>query len=539
MAEVGRFYGLEVVRAVPDHAVALMDCAVRERWPLLALALEGSDMVPDVCLEMLRAFVSRGGTLLLNGVVPGSSKSLAAISNALGLTLPVGLALNGNPSEVVVTAQDQSFAGELAGLAIPCTRSETALSESSDAVTLVSVRSGSYLFPAVAEFVVGSGRVVVSAGTQVVRREPYAPMDGLQILPALMLARQVYGQAAWRAPMAFANFVIDDPALRNGTLGLDYRHALGVARTHDFHITVATIPRELAVAEPEVVDLLRRSGRWLSACYHGNDHSGYEFFLPDAKRYRHRARPLSGQQSALSQAVSRGESFAARTGLALDRVMVFPHGVGPAQIFSTLQSLGFLAACNYDDRFPLAAAVPTDFDLGLRPADVAWGGFPLIWRRGLPDQMFRLDLFLGRPAITFGHTKALGPDFEPFVQRAQEIHRIKGDQVHWSSLEDISRHSYLQRRDPKLGWRVLMLSNEICLHNAEAVPLTYHVERANCPDGYALQSDAAHQFAAGTLTITIPAGGARTVRLASPDSRSLSGGRPCSLEHFTAERSSA
>jgi hypothetical protein len=339
--------------------------------------------------------------------------------------------------------------------------------------------------------------------------------------------------------MSFANFVIDDPALRTGTLGLDYRRALALAREHCFHLTVATIPRELVLADPEVVDLLRRSGRWLSVCYHGNDHSGYEFYLPQAKGSRYRARPLSAQKSALRQAVARGESFAARTGLALDRVMVFPHGVGPPQIFPTLQSLGFLSACNYDDRYPLGASVPVDFDLGMRAADLAWAGFPLLWRRGLPDQMFRLDLFLGRPAITFGHARALGANLDKFVQRADEIHRLGGEEVHWSSLEDISRHSYLQRHDPQLGWRVWMLSNEICLHNADAVPRTYHVERANSPEGYALHADAAHECAAGTLNITIPAGGARTIRLAGRDSQSLSPGRPCSLQRVTAQRSSA
>jgi hypothetical protein len=541
MAEAGRFYGLDVFRASPDHAAIVIDCAVRERWPLLAVAMEGIEAMPKQWPTMLRAYVSRGGTLLLNGILPGSNRNLAAISEALEVDLPFGQTLDVPASEVVFSTEDRTFAGELAGVGFPPSPCESALADRSGAVNLVSVRSGRRLFPAVSEFVVGPGRVIVCAGTQAVARLAGAlsPLEALKVLPALMLVRQVYGQAAWRAPTSFANFVIDDPALRTGKLGLDYRRALALAREHGFHLTVATIPRELGLADPEVVDLLRRNGRWLSACYHGNDHSGYEFYLPRAKDSRYRARPLSVQKAALRQAVARGESFAARTGLALDRVMVFPHGVGSPQIFSTLQSLGFLSACNFDDRYPLGASVPVDFDLGMRPADLAWDGFPLLWRRGLPDQMFRLDMFLGRPAITFGHVRALGADLDRFVQRADEIHRIGGDEVHWCSLEDISRHNYLQRHDPKLGWRVLMLSNEICLHNMDGVPRTYHIERTNSPAGYALHGDATREVAAGALNITIPAGGARTIRLAGPDSRLMSPGRPCSLQRVTAHQSSA
>jgi len=287
------------------------------------------------------------------------------------------------------------------------------------------------------------------------------------------------------------------------------------------------------------VDLLRANERWLSACYHGSDHSGYEFYLPVAKESRYRPRSLHSQASALRRAVARGQRFAERTGFALDRVMVFPHGIGSPQIFLTIQALGFIATCNFDDRYPLGAPAPDDYDLGMRPADLAWSGFPLIWRRGLPDRMYLLDLFLGRPAITFGHVKALGPDMAPFAQRADEIHRLGGGRVRWTSLEDISRHSYMQRRDPKLGWQVSMHSDEICLHNPGSRPRSYRVERVNPPPGYALAADAADSVEPNGLVVTIPPGDARTIRLVSPASRSLSPGRPCSLERAGAQRSSA
>jgi len=531
LEEVGNFYGLDVYRAVPQHAAPVIDCAVREQWPLLGLSIEGLEAVPVPWPQLLRTYVSRGGTLLLNGLTSESNRCLAAISDGLGIALPEAQRLDPAEREVVFSARDVTFAKELAGVGIVARRCESALAHSDAAETLVSIRNGDRPMAVVSALSLGQGRVVLSAGTQQIGRlaDAMSPLQALVVLPAMMLVREVYGEATWRPPASYANFIVDDPALRNGSLGLDYRRVLALAREHDFHLTVATIPRELDVAEPEVVDLILRNATWLSACYHGSDHNGYEFYLSSAKDSRHRARSLSSQRAALHRAVSRGERFAARTGLALDRVMVFPHGVGPPEIFPALQSLGFLATCNYDDRYPLGMPTPDDYDLGMRPADLAWEGFPLIWRRGLPDQMFRLDLFLGRPAITFGHARALGPDLAPFVERAQKLHSIGGDGVRWAGLEDIARHSYMQRHDPSLGWQVLMLSNEICLHNPEAKARTYRIVRANSPTGFELVADGPHTLVAGALTITIPPGSARTIRLAGAGSRSLSSGQPCAL----------
>jgi hypothetical protein len=103
----------------------------------------------------------------------------------------------------------------------------------------------------------------------------------------------------------------------------------------------------------------------------------------------------------------------------------------------------------------------------MRPADLAWAGFPLIWRRPLADGTYVFDLFAGRPAIAFAHRRALGPDLAPFVERSKAIDQLTDGRAQWRSLEEIARHCYLQRRDPHLGWQVRMLGNDICLHNPD------------------------------------------------------------------------
>jgi hypothetical protein len=207
--------------------------------------------------------------------------------------------------------------------------------------------------------------------------------------------------------------------------------------------------------------------------------------------------------------------------------MVFPHGLGPVEALCALQSAGFLATCNFDDRDPLGAARPADPFLGLRPAETAWSGLPLLQRRGLPDHGFVYDLFLGRPAISFSHD--LRDDLEPVRSRARQIDTLCGDRVHWRSLEDIARHAYLQRRTPDGAWEVLMTANEICLHNPSAEPRVMRVRRPHLPPGWTLGD--AHE--GSSIAVVVPPRATATVSLAARGTEELpSRGLPCSL--FTA-----
>ena len=329
----------------------------------------------------------------------------------------------------------------------------------------------------------------------------------------MMLMRWLYGDFGWRAPVALANLTIDDPALRVGRLGADYDALLRRAQAFDFHVTLATIPRELPLADASILRLLAAHPRRLSACYHGCDHEGYEFFLPGARRLGLRARSLESQREALKRANRHGRDHWQRSGLALDRVMVFPHGIGPAEILPELHRVGFIASCNFDDRDPLGASRPDDPWLGLRPADTAWASFPLLWRRGLPDHRYVFDLFLGRPALTFAHLRALTDDLEPFVERARRVNSLGGGRVRWSGLEEIALHAYLQRRDPRRGWEVLMTANEICLHNSGERPRRFLVRRPHLPDGAVLSAGGARADEAGELEVVVPARGTRRVEV--------------------------
>jgi hypothetical protein len=511
VATAAAFLGLHVRSAVLEDAGKLIVRATGERWPVIG-ALAGS--APEFPAPLM-AYVGLGGTLYLDGLDERSNEALARLGRALGVALPA--VRRAPPARRLLLASEQvEFARELAGASLETECGDYAMAPAAAGDVLAWAEAGTLRQAAVVQRRVGIGRIVLS-----VLRRPAGgwPVDDLRferagsLVVTLLLLRGRYGAGAWHAPAVLANATIDDPALRSGPLGMRYDLLAAQAREHGFHVTVATVPRELALADDAVVQRLRSTPDLLSACYHGCDHDGYEFYLTTGERARHSARSLDDQRAALVRAVEHGRSFAAERGIELDRVMVFPYGIGPASLFRELWRLGFLATCNFRDRYPLEAPVPGDPDLGLRPADLAWEGFPLLWRRALDDDGYLMDLLLGRPLLLFAHRRPLGRDFDPLVERASRINRTCHGTATWRGLDEIARHAYLQRRVSGSEWHVLMTSNEACLHNPDREPRTCAVMRPYLPEGVRFDVDGGTRDGGEALRVTVPAQSTAVVRL--------------------------
>jgi O-antigen/teichoic acid export membrane protein/glycosyltransferase involved in cell wall biosynthesis len=509
---------------VPD---ALIDRALTERWPLVHGRPSDLDRLSESAWGALSAFVHLGGTLYVDAA-GASGGRLGPVSEHLGLAPPGVRAAEAG--SVTFAAEHADFARELAGARLEAPVRWPALLPAAGSEVLVRAGGGE---PLVLRHRVGQGAVVLSTGPAEVRRRladalvAGSPLAAAAAIP-LVLLRSLYGSSAWHAPAILANFSIDDPALRRGRLGLRWDLLLGQARDGGFHTTIATVPRELPLAEAPVAELFRRHPDLLSACYHGCDHDGYEFYAPDARRTRYAARPLAVQRQGLGQAVEYGRSFTAALGAELDRVMVFPYGPGPAAILPDLHRLGFVASANFGDKDPPGSARPVDEDLGLRPADLAWSGFPLLWRRGLRDRSAAIDVLLGRPLLVFAHGRALGVDFAPFAERAAAIGRLTGGTARWCSLDEVARHAYLQRRMADGGWQVLMTTNEACLHNPDPEPRVYAVLRPHRPPDTTF--DVEDVLGSGEPLVTVPPGGTSVIRLVARGAlRPLAGRRRCSV----------
>jgi O-antigen/teichoic acid export membrane protein/glycosyltransferase involved in cell wall biosynthesis len=527
------FYGLSVKGMADRSPGSVAERALLEDWPLVSGQLQTIlDLPVDRTSELL-AYVRRGGTLYLDGLEPTSNAGLVELGRRLGLELPT-VVMRPKARRLLLPADVPGFAHELAGtrLETDCGRIGFQMVGGARALAFgVHTRD---LYPIVVDLPAGSGRLVLSVLAPTLRCRladafSDSSVEAAAALVPMLLLRELYGCAVWHAPAHLANFTIDDPALRHGVLGMPYEILLGQARDHGFHVTVATVPRELPLAEASVIWRLRTYPEVLSACYHGCDHDGYEFYLPNAARTRYPSRPLEAQRAALARAIEHGRRFQAQTGCSLDRVMVFPVGVGPVELFRDLHRRGFIATSNYGDKYPLGAPIPDDADLGLRPADLAWQGFPLLWRRGFTDQGFLLDLFLQRPALTFAHLPWLQRrGFEPLLERAEAINRAGRGQVLWRSLDEVARHAYLQRRLPGGSWEVLLTSNEACLHNPDPVTRSYALRRPHRPAGSHVEVDGARL--APHLEVTVPPHGTAVVRLVAEDAVAGLGGREgCSI----------
>jgi glycosyltransferase involved in cell wall biosynthesis len=527
-----RYYGLEPVEVTTADSLPLLKRATSEAWPMLAMRADHAPPPTPDGLTLLEAFLDRGGTLFVNGVSPSTQRSIEATARALGVEPPVARPL-ASAAAVIMAGDRSDFTRELAGMRIETPVPAAYLEANGSGRVLAWVESARIRYPAVLELPCKGGRIVCSTGDAELSDRLYQAYGGTEsfaVLPPMMLLRQLYGGAAWDHPVRLANITVDDPALRSGVMGLDYRCALDRALEAKFHLTIATVPRELGLATRDVVDLLASHPQSLSACYHGNNHDGYEFYLPNASHRRFRGRPLEQQSRALAQALARGRHFAERTGYQLDQVMVFPHGIGPVEALEQLQRLGFLASCNTFDRFPLGAPAPDAEDLGMRPADLSWAGFPLLWRRSLADPLYPFDLFTGRPLITYAHRGSLGHDLEVLAERAQAINELAAGRVKWRGLAEIARHAYLQREHPQQGWQVWMTANEICLHNSSAGERSCRVRRPNRPPEFELEAHG--QWVRGDdIEVIVPGHGTAQVRLAR---RGFAGptASECSLQGF-------
>jgi hypothetical protein len=435
--------------------------AREERWPVVALELAAIPEAPGLT-AVLRSYVHSGGCLLVTGVEPALQEPLRELCLELQVEVPGFVERQAAGEHAVVFPADQAaFSRELAGMALEGVEPGPGLHTSGGAV--LARWAGQQPAAAVWEARSGCGSLILSVGASRLAVVPSLSLEsryGITFLTPLMALRRAYGEAVWRPPFPLANFTVDDPLLRVGLLGLYYPHLLEQSLMHGYHVSVATVPGELELAQPEVTDLLLARPDRLTACYQRNGHAGH----------------------ALRQDVERGCAYAARTGLGLDRVMVFSRGSGPELVQPQLQQLGFLASCSSHHEPPLGP--PEDGQAA------EWAGVPRLGRRSLCDRNLALDLFVGRPAVAFAHRRDVDAILGNMSGQARRLNGMA--RVNWCGLEQIARHDYMQRRLPDGGWQVLMTGNEACLHNPGPERRRYRVTRPQLPPGALLASRGHH-----------------------------------------------
>lgn len=311
---------------------------------------------------------------------------------------------------------------QLAGLSFSTGRARTvrtfdqAVDDASpEAIMLVNRR------PVFVRLAVGSCEVFLLAGSEIPDiDEPLSAETGLEahydrLIPLLIFLRHSFGETCWHGPASTARFIVDDPLLSERYGFLDYRALLSSMQREDYGTSIAFIPWNYRRTSSRTAASLFGQRPDFSICVHGCDHTNKEFDATDQALLEWKA----------DLALERMESHQTRTGLAFERVMVFPQGRFASDAMLALRSAGYLAAVN-------STCFPTDDKLGLltmadclRPAVTRFHGFPIFQRRyprNLVDSAF--DMFLGRPALLVEHPQYFREgyqDLERFVKGLRTV----------------------------------------------------------------------------------------------------------------------
>lgn len=290
------------------------------------------------------------------------------------------------------------------------------------------------------------------------------------VAPYFLLLRDAGGARCWGPPAAMANLTIDDPWLTEPYGCLSYPGLLAEMKRERFHATIGFVPWNYDRSSPATVALIKANPQHFSIAVHGNNHDRYEFFRYERQPGdNQRAKPLVEQARNIRQAMARMEAFQQTTGLAFDRVMVFPHGVCPGPTLTVLKRQGFWVTSNYSN-VPLGERPPADPAVALRAANEEWDGFPALRRnypQNLSEEAIAIDLFLGNPVLVMAHQDLFFDGIDAFNAFAHRVN-VRQPAVRWLSLGEISRRLHLSRWLDERSCDVRLMARHAQIENPRA-----------------------------------------------------------------------
>jgi len=350
----------------------------------------------------------------------------------------------------------------------------------------------------------GAGAVYLDSGETgqgldvvALREVYYSAASFTQIIPTLLTLRYVLGPETWQAPQDFANLTVDEGALMEPYHDLNYTALLELMRRNDFHTTLALIPQNWQLSEPEVVALFLTARDDFSLAQYGNTGQGYEFYryatpAPEATNVPLLpARPLEDQQRSILEGLARMQLHENLTRIPFDRVMIFPGGISPVETLIFLKANNYLATVNTQD-LPLDALRPADWDYGMQPAVTDFAGFPnLIRRMPTENQAYQpyilasiLDLLIDKPALFYTYPYGSGlfaAGMDAFDPVARQINGLEGE-VAWRSLGDIARRLCRVKQEDDGSYSVAMYTRWLILSNPAPAAAVFHVVRSETSD---------------------------------------------------------
>jgi hypothetical protein len=272
------------------------------------------------------------------------------------------------------------------------------------------------------------------------------------LAPLLIFLRYNLGERLWHNDSPRACFVVDDPPLKKRYGHLEYHKLTDLMDRTPFSASIAFIPWNYKRSQKQVIEMF--SGRSMSLCMHGCDHTWGEFDSND---------PWVLQQKAL-EALKRMQWHRSLSGLDFDDVMVFPQGLFSTAAMDALSSCGYLAALN-STAFPVDAAEPPTLRDLLQLAVTRYSNFPL-FMRWYPEQFAELafNIFLGKPALLVEHHAFFRNGYAPLAQIIERLSRLE-PRLQWASPGEICSQACWQRTAENGDGEVLFVTDRFSFRN--------------------------------------------------------------------------
>jgi hypothetical protein len=291
-----------------------------------------------------------------------------------------------------------------------------------------------------------------------------------RLVPAMMFLQHVFREQLWHNPRRYANFIIDDPLLRESYGCLNYAQLLQEMDRCKFATTIAFIPWNYKRTSDAVARLFRERSDRFSLCLHGSNHTEGEFASTELRR-------LNAQ---LHVATQRMRAHEQHTGLPYAEVMVFPQGKFSTVSLTLLKCHNYLAAINsIDSVIPMDLGEAHGLTIAdfLAPAISKYGDFPLFVRR-YPGTVadFAFDLFLGKPALLVEHHTYFKNGYDKIQEFVTQINALSTN-LQWMNLEDLISNTYLQRTIYKDNIECKIFANYQVISNKDTVKKQYIIRK--------------------------------------------------------------
>jgi hypothetical protein len=457
-----RFYGIELVQGTNAVASDTPTAIVVDAGALRGLS--SSDLPSE----------HRG--VLIAGIT-GQTDTKALGMWALSAVQPSQQVVQNLRGSFVSVADDlPQLTAELAGQQLPVDIAEGSQLTAASARPILSYADGHPLFVAAGSpqrpvFLLADLTVIDPPNSSV---RFYDRGFFAEIAPYMIFLRNAFGESVWHADGDYANLTIDDPWLDESYGNLNFAELLREMDQANFHTTIAYIPWNFdRPSSQAVLDLFKSRPDRYSLCVHGNNHDHREFYSYDEHPGAEwPARPLEEQDADLRQGLARIERFEHLSGLAVDRVMVFPHGIAPDQTLERMKQYNFMATSNVG-YVPLDTPIPTDPLFWLRRVTDRFGGGFASLDRAEPGHLtpadIAIDLFLDNPVLFVEHLRYFSDSRAVFNPVAQQVNQTQ-PAVQWVGLGTLSQHLTLMRREDNGSWTVRAFSPDVLLSNPDRAP---------------------------------------------------------------------